>query len=138
MAIHADNLSRFPVEDFVAAHRRRPAGCLLTMMLFRSPTPETCGIVELDSRGVVAAFHEKIKNPPGTLANAAVYAMEPEILEILDEIPAAAPDISLDLLPRCLGRIHAWLNREYHRDIGTPESYSAALREFRTGRMERI
>lgn len=130
MVIHADNLSRFNVADFVAAHRNRPDGCILTMMLFRTPTPRSCGIVSLDSRGVVTEFHEKSPNPPGDLANAAVYIMEPDVFDILSATNLPAPDISLDLIPRCMGRIGAWLNADYHRDIGTPESYAAAQREF--------
>ncbi|MDR1533856.1 MAG: nucleotidyltransferase family protein [Planctomycetota bacterium] len=129
-AAHADNLSRFDPADFIAAHRTRPANCLLTMLLFRSPTPESCGIVELDARGVVVAFHEKVAAPPGNLANGAVYLMEPEILDLLTSLRTPKPDISLDLLPLCLGRIYTWLNPGYHRDIGTPESYAAALEEF--------
>ena len=131
LAIHADNLSRFSMDDFLASHRRRPAGCLMTMMLFRTPTPKSCGIVELDGRGVVVGFHEKPPSPSGNLANAAVYAMEPELLDVLAS--TGGNDISLDLIPRCLGRIYAWINEDYHRDIGTPESYAAALREFENG-----
>lgn len=129
-AAHADNLSRFSVRDFLAAHMQRPAGCLLTMMLFRTPTPQSCGIVELDRNGVVTAFHEKVRNPPGNLANGAVYVMEPEILTLLASVPGPYKDISLDLLPRCLGKMYTWVNDEYHRDIGTPESYAAAQKEF--------
>lgn len=127
---HADNLSRFDVAAFLAAHLTRPAGCLLTMMLFRTPTPESCGIVELDARNVVIAFHEKSRTPPDDLANGAVYMMEPEAFRILEEGGRTAPDISLDLVPRCLGRIFTWRNDVYHRDIGTPESYAAAEREY--------
>jgi mannose-1-phosphate guanylyltransferase len=129
-AAHADNLSRFDLAEFIAAHRRRPAGCLMTMLLFRTPTPESCGIVELDRRGVAVAFHEKAANPPGDLANGAVYLFEPEVFVPLASIAAPKPDISLDLIPLCLGRIFTWFNGDYHRDIGTPESYAAAEREF--------
>lgn len=129
---HADNLSRFDAAGFLAAHRARPSGCVMTMMLFRTPTPRSCGVVELDARGVVTAFHEKTENPPGDLANGAVYLMEPEVFPILEEAASKnrKPDLSLDLIPLCLGRIYTWLNDEYHRDIGTPESYAAALRDF--------
>ncbi len=129
MVVHADNLSRFSVEDFISSHRRRPDGCVMTMMLFRTPTPRSCGIVELDGRGVVTGFHEKAENPPGNLANGAVYIMEREALDILQR--TGSNDISLGLIPACLSRINAWENREYHRDIGTPESYEAALAEYR-------
>ncbi len=129
MVVHADNLSRFPVEDFIHSHRQRQNGCVMTMMLFRTPTPRSCGIVELDERGVVTKFHEKVAYPPGNLANGAVYIMEPEALDILQE--TGSNDISLGLIPQCMGRINAWENRDYHRDIGTPESYAAALEEYR-------
>lgn len=130
---HADNLSRFSAKDFLTAHRNRPNGCIITMMLFRTPTPQSCGVVELDSHNVVTAFHEKAENPPGNLANGAVYLMEPEVFPILDETTKTkqTPDLSLDLIPRCLGKINTWLNDDYHRDIGTPESYEEALREFK-------
>jgi Nucleoside-diphosphate-sugar pyrophosphorylase involved in lipopolysaccharide biosynthesis/translation initiation factor 2B, gamma/epsilon subunits (eIF-2Bgamma/eIF-2Bepsilon) len=132
LVIHADNLSSFDVAAFVKRHDQRPASCVMTMMLFRTPTPESCGIVELDDRGVVGAFHEKVDNPPGNLANAAVYLMEREALDILAAQGKEKPDISLDLLPRCLGKMYTWENQGYHRDIGTPESYAAALREYRS------
>ncbi len=129
MVVHADNLSRFSVEDFILSHNRRPKGCIMTMMLFRTTTPHACGIVELDAKGVVAKFHEKAENPPGNLANGAVYIMEPDALDILRQ--EGSVDISLGLIPKCLGRINTWENREYHRDIGTPESYETALEEYR-------
>lgn len=130
MVVHADNLSRFSVEDFLDAHRHRPKECIMTMMLFRTPTPRTCGIVQMDVCGVVTEFHEKVEAPPSDLANGAVYLMEPEALGILADAQGESRDISLELIPRCLGRIYTWLNDDYHRDIGTPDSYAAALREF--------
>ena len=130
MVVHADNLSVFDMKLFIRAHVQRPAGCIITMMVFRTPTPESCGIVELDALGRVQAFHEKVKNPPGNLANGAVYIMEPDVLEILAGVGNQHPDISLDLLPVCIGKIATYYNGVYHRDIGTPESYAAAQKEF--------
>jgi mannose-1-phosphate guanylyltransferase len=94
-------------------------------------------VVELDARGVVTAFHEKSPDPPGNLANAAIFAMEAEVFDVVAEWPALdrAPDISLDIIPRFLGRVFSWLNSDYHRDIGTPESYAQAQKEFRMAGM---
>lgn len=130
LAIHADNFSMFNVEDFILAHRDRPAGTAITMMTFTTPTPSSCGIVELDERGVVVAFHEKKQDPPGNLANGAVYVMEPEILDTLAECSAEFPDISMDVIPRYLGRIYTYRNNCYHRDIGTMESYFQAQKDL--------
>lgn len=130
MLVHADNLSRFDVAAFIRRHQGRPAGCQITMMTFRSDAPSSCGIVELDSRGVVVAFHEKVANPPGDLANAAVYIVEPTLFPFLERLGKSEIDFSLDVLPKHLGAIFTFLNDDYHRDIGTPESYQAALAEF--------
>jgi mannose-1-phosphate guanylyltransferase len=128
---HADNLSFFDSQDFWNTHQQRPENCLLTMMLFHATNPKSCGIVELNNASVVTAFHEKVAHPPGNLANGAVYFMEPEVFDLLDKMDSKVPlDISLDLLPQCLGRMATFLNDCYHRDIGTPESYAIALRDM--------
>lgn len=126
LAIHADNYSIFNVQAFIAAHADRPAACDITMMTFETPTPKNCGIVKLDERGVIIDFYEKVENPPGKLANGAVYVMEPSVLETIQKCRVARPDISLDVIPQHLGRIFAYHNDGYHRDIGTPESYAQA------------
>lgn len=127
---HADNLTRFDVRDFITRHARRPAGTLITMMTFRTDAPQTCGIVEQDARGVLIKFHEKTANPPGDLANAAVYIIEPEVLDFLSGLNKKVIDFSTEIIPAFLGRICTWENTDYHRDIGTPESLQLAEIEF--------
>lgn len=133
MLIHADNLSRFNVGRFIEQHRLRPVECEITMMTFASPTPESCGIVELDERGVVINFHEKVANPPSNLANGAVYIIEPKIINFLESLDKEAIDFSTEVLPSYCGRIYTFHNSDYHRDIGTLESYLAAKSEFEVG-----
>lgn len=130
MLVHADNLSRFNVKAFVDRHNRRPTGCEITMMTFYTSTPESCGIAELDERGVVQAFHEKVPNPPGNLANGAVYIIEPSLFGFLEGLGKEVLDFSTEVLPKYTGRIYTFHNDVYHRDIGTMESYEAAQREF--------
>ena len=72
---------RFRRPAFIAAHRNRPAGHVMTMLGFRTDDPSSCGILELDERDSVIAFHEKVENPPGNLANGAVYIFEPEVID---------------------------------------------------------
>ena len=79
MVAHADNLSRFAVGEFIARHAARPAATAITMMTFATDAPRDCGIVEQDAQGVVQRFHEKVANPPGNIANAAVYLFEPDL-----------------------------------------------------------
>lgn len=130
MLVHADNLSVFDVQAFVHSHLNRPAGCEITMMTFTTPTPHTCGIIEIDEKGCVRAFHEKVANPPGDMANGAVYIAEPSIFNYLKGLNKEFIDFSTEVIPNFIGRINTFHNDAYHRDIGTIESYEAACKEF--------
>lgn len=130
MVVHADNLSRFDVRMFVARHSSRSAHCPMTMMTFVTDLPQKSGIVELNTLGVVTAFHEKVANPPGNLANGAVYIFEPEVVDFLRSFGKPVIDISTEVIPSFVGRIFTFPNDSYHRDIGTPESLRAAESEY--------
>jgi mannose-1-phosphate guanylyltransferase len=120
--IHADNWCHCDFQGFIDFHRyHRPRNTVMTMMTFRTSTPESCGIVELDNRGIVKKFHEKVKNPPGNLANAAIYLLEPEVLDTLQDLPNVS-DFDIDVMPSLLGKIATWENTNIHRDIGTLDS----------------
>jgi mannose-1-phosphate guanylyltransferase len=95
------------------------------MMTFECDSPESCGVVETDTKGVVIAFHEKILNLPSSLANGAVYLLEPEVLEWLESKPSIT-DFSTEVLPHYVGRIATWHNSGIHRDIGTLSRLRAA------------
>lgn len=126
---HADNLSQFDMDAFRAAHAQRPSECVGTMMTFETDRPADCGIVERDSRGVAVAIHEKVPSPPGNLANAAVFLLEPAVLDLLRERPEAS-DFCRDIVPALAGRWFTFHNSTYHRDIGTPEALTRAQTEF--------
>ena len=118
LLVHADNWCQCDFADFLNFHNNhRPKNCSITMMTFESLTPETCGIVEADAKGVVFAFHEKTKNPPGNRANGAVYLLEPEVLRWIDLHPNIS-DFTTEVLPHFLGKIATWNNDGIHRDIG--------------------
>jgi mannose-1-phosphate guanylyltransferase len=127
---HADNLSSFPIRDFFAAHARRPAGVVLSMLAFHTDDPRSCGILELDENGLVLAFHEKVADPPGNLANAAVYIIEPAVMDMMAAFGRKTIDFSTEVLPLLMGRIQALDIVRYHRDIGTPEALAKAQVEF--------
>jgi len=129
MVAHADNLTVFDVHGFLARHANRPQGCAITMMTFDTDVPQTCGIVE-ERDGVVLAFHEKVPNPPGKRANAAVYIFEPEVIALMATLNKAVIDLSTEVLPHYLGRMCTFHNDQYHRDIGNLESLALAEREF--------
>jgi mannose-1-phosphate guanylyltransferase len=130
LLVHADNLCRCDLREFIDSHYRRPPGCDITMMTFRSMTPETCGIVKVDDRGIVRAFYEKVTDPPGNLANGAVYIIEPSVFDVLSRMNKKVIDFSLDVLPLYMGKTYTYLNDVYHRDIGNINSLLDAQNTF--------
>lgn len=129
LVAHADNLSQFDVAAFIKRHSTRPV-TVLTMMTFETDSPSTCDIVEEDGRGVVVGFHEKVAHPPGNRANGTVYIFEPEIFEYLGSLGKGVIDLSTEVIPYFVGRICAFHNSVYHRNIGTPESLQRVETEF--------
>lgn len=126
LLIHADNLTFCDFNAFIKSHMNRPVYTEMTMMLFKSNTPKSCGIVKLNKQNVVEDFFEKVDNPPSNLANGAVYICEPSIINYLDSLNKENIDFSLEVIPEYLGKINTYLNNIYHKDIGTPETYEEA------------
>ena len=134
---HADNLTDFDVCEFIEAHHARPAGHAITMLGFRTDAPRSCGILELNEHGTVVAFHEKVDDPPGNLANGAVYIFEPEIVDVIAAMGRPVVDLSTEIIPRFVGRILCVETSGYHRDIGTPESLRRAIADTSSRRSDR-
>lgn len=126
MLIHADNYSHADISAFIHVHRQRPEGCVMTMMTFRTDTPSTCGIVELDELGVVVGFYEKDPDFHGNLANGAVYILSSDCLEMIGHDLSSSKDFSIDVLHQLLGKIYTYETDEMFMDIGTPEKYNKA------------
>ncbi len=126
--VHADNLSFCDFTSFIQSHKKSMLP--MTMMLFTTDSPQSCGIVELDERKRVQKFYEKVKNPPSTLANGAVYICEPSVLDFIASLGKREVDFSLEVLPAFLGKINTFKNEIYHRDIGTPQSYTQAQKDI--------
>jgi mannose-1-phosphate guanylyltransferase len=130
LVAHADNLTRFDARKFRERHEHRPAQAAITMMTFETDAPRSSGIVVESQAGLVTEFHEKVANPPGNHANAAVYIFEPEVVDFLASLGRPVIDLSTEVLPHFLGRICTFHNADYHRDIGTPESLRKAELEY--------
>jgi len=126
LLIHADNYCLADFTAFQQAHCSRPPECLMTMMTFRTDEPLSCGIVELDQRGVVVGFHEKVDKPPGNLANGAVYILSAELLKRLGTDLLTVTDFSIEVLNRFVGHIYSYETSAVFLDIGTPETYEQA------------
>jgi len=126
MLIHADNYCLADLTAFRKAHINRPSECVMTMMTFQTDTPSACGIVELDERGVVIGFHEKVLNPPGNLANGAVYILSSDFLACMGNNFQTLNDFSTDVLHRFVGQIYTYQTNDVFVDVGSPLGYAKA------------
>jgi NDP-sugar pyrophosphorylase family protein len=127
LIVYSDNLSDVDLGDLIAYHRSHTDP--FTMLLFRTPAPEKCGIAEQDSVGRIISFVEKPAAPRSDLANAGVYVMSAEAYHEIADLDAF--DLGFDALPRFAGRMRGFVHEGYHRDIGDLESLAQAERDAR-------
>ncbi|MEC4868842.1 MAG: nucleotidyltransferase family protein, partial [Jaaginema sp. PMC 1078.18] len=106
LLIHADNYCLADLQAFKQAHKERPSNCLMTMMTFRTNNPSSCGIVEINPKGIVTTFHEKVESPPDNLANGAIYILSEKLLNILSNKYKNYQDFSTDILPHFINQIY--------------------------------
>ena len=85
--VHVDNYCQDDLSDFLALHRFRPQGTILSMLTFETEMPEQCGIVKIDKYGVMQSFAEKPTYPKGKLANGAVFLGDGEFFNFLKDLP---------------------------------------------------
>ena len=98
---YADNLTNvnlMQMVNFDDAHRGP-----LTMGLFRTDSPETCGIAEVNENSLIIGFEEKPKKPKSNLANAGIYLAKKEIWDYFPHQEFI--DFGFDILPRLVGKM---------------------------------
>jgi mannose-1-phosphate guanylyltransferase len=129
LMIYGDMLLDIDLADLLAIHHANNA--ILTLALKHTATPRTQGMIELDAAGHVRRFVEK---PPawtsGDVANAGVYICEPAIIGF---IPPGFSDFGRDIIPSLLASgatVCGQLAHGYLLDIGTPEAYEQAQRDW--------
>jgi len=119
LVAHCDNWIDADLRGFIKFHQyRRPKDTVISMMTFETDTPESCGIVLTDHRGIVVSMEEKPVNASSRVANGAVYIVEAEVVDWISRYPEIA-DFSTQVIPEFLGRIAEWRNPGLHRDIGS-------------------
>jgi mannose-1-phosphate guanylyltransferase len=121
LVLHADNYCLADLKAFRSAYQNRPKDCKMTMMIFKTDDPESCGIVELDERSVVVGYFEKSKDAHGQLANGAVYVFNKSVFNELRNKKIS--DISNEIIEMYIGKINAWKSNSYFCDIGVESRY---------------
>lgn len=125
LIIYADNLSSVDLSSFLTFHQSHNDP--FSMLLFRTETPESCGIATLDDRQRITEFIEKPKHPTSNLANGGVYAVTADAYrEIADR---NAFDLGFDVLPTFVNRMSGWQFDGFHLDIGSHQNLERAQAE---------
>jgi mannose-1-phosphate guanylyltransferase len=120
--VHSDNYCEDDLFDLIKTFNNKPKECLITMMVFKTKFPKTCGIVEKNKNNVLINFFEKVKDPPGNLANCAVYIFSKEMIDVIKEKYPKSIDISKDIIPNLIGKINIYETKNIFYDIGTKKA----------------
>ena len=124
--IHTDNYTTSDLNGLLESFSNRPKNCLLTMLTFNTLDPKSCGVVEVDTKGIVKSFHEKVDNPPTNLANGAIYLFNYKLIDwIVTKIPKCT-DFSCEVIPTLINKINVWNVDKFFIDIGSPKSLKIA------------
>ena len=139
VVIYGDVLTDLDLSALLAFHRRSRARDPLTrvtMSLYHVPNPTEVGLVGLDEDGRVIRFVEKprLEEVFTDLANAGVLVIEPDVVDCIP--PDTFYDFGQHLFPQLLQSgvsIYGWVIPQdtYLLDIGTPEKYAQAHREWK-------
>jgi mannose-1-phosphate guanylyltransferase len=73
-------------------------------------------------------MHVKKNSVYGRVANAAIYFIEPEVIDWIHQQKTIS-DFTLEVLPFFYGRIRTWHNNKVLRDIGTVSALRSVQRE---------
>ena len=120
--LHADNYCEANISELISTHESRPSNCDLTILAFRTSTPETCGILEVSENQILQKMYEKSSDDHGNLANAAFYILSKKLISELKN----ETDFSNEVIPKYFGKTLVVETSETFIDIGTPESYAHA------------
>ena len=119
---YADVLNSVNLDNMLRFHRAQNTAA--TIGVYRVPDPSRCGVVTVDSTGIVRDFVEKPANPTSNLVFSGIMLASAEFLQF---IPERHPvDIGSHVLPSLVGLMAAYEIKEYLIDIGTMANYQAA------------
>ena len=122
--LYADVLTNADLGEMAEFHQQHPG--VATLGGYEVPDPSRCGIMQVNSDGMIERFVEKPKTPIGRLAFAGLMLAN---AALLDESRSPS-DIGFDVLPRLEGNMFAWPISNYILDIGTLENYDLAQKSW--------
>ena len=136
--LNGDTYFEVSLEGLMYSHKKR--GADVTISLKQMWNTGRYGTVTLDARGNVAGFNEKRFDGLG-LVNAGFYLLKRETSELLDRYcPQKSFSFESDFLEANVKalKIAPYIGGGYFIDIGIPEDYERARREFKVLREGRV
>jgi glucose-1-phosphate adenylyltransferase len=144
-----DHVYKMEVRQMLAYHAESRAVATVAAIPVPKREARDFGVIEVDPRGRIVAFHEKVDDPPGIpgredmcLASMGNYVFKPDVLlrelEEDEHLEASRHDFGHDVLPRLVQQgadVFAYdfatnrvpgedeHNRGYWRDVGTVDAY---------------
>jgi len=127
--LNGDIMSTADIKDLIKTHLS--LGGKATMALFEVEDPSRFGVAAMDGSRIVK-FIEKPKKEeaPTRLINAGMIVLEPDVIDLMEKDKG---QIEVLIYPKLLekGQLNGWVFSGMWYDLGTWESYGAALKEIR-------
>lgn len=128
--LYGDNLTNVDLTKMYAFHCDHSFP--FTLGVFKTDTPERCGIAEVNEDGVVTDFREKPNIPQSDLAAAGIYITDKSIFDFFPqkEDSLGPMDLGYHVIPNLVWKMKAYVIEEFLVDIGTIASYEKAQLEW--------
>ncbi len=136
LIISGDALTDFNLDEIVAFHKR--AGALVTITLYRVPTPLEYGVIIVNDEGRIERFLEKPSwgEVISDTVNTGIYVISPEVLGEIE--PGTVVDFSKDLFPQLMKRgapLYGYIAGGYWTDVGNIAEYMRATGDLLSGKV---
>jgi len=131
LVLNGDSYLEVDIFKFIQFHREKKGKG--TVVLTRICHPEDYGLVKMNEDNRITGFFEKTgKNSSGSIINAGVYFLEPQVLNYIPE----GRQISLEreTFPHLLKKnvpLFGYLTSDYFIDIGTPQKYAQIQKDMK-------
>lgn len=116
--VHVDNYCHDNLRGLVNTFQQRPADALMSLLVFKSSTPSTCGVVTIDKNGLMSGFYEKQKKPPNNVASGAVFLCSRQFFNFFGEIFDSQTDFSAEVMPLMKKKANCYKTNQFFIDIG--------------------
>lgn len=129
IVLYGDIFTRLDFNKFLKFHKDKSSQA--TLSVHTTNHPQDSDLVKINKDARIEKFFISPHAKPVTdtkLSSAAIYILEPEILQFL---PKGFSDFLKDFFPTLLSkgvRMYGYESNEYSKDIGTPERYKEVKR----------